>query len=310
MLLAATLATLDRLGRVLPHAWLYAGARLLAPLALPLFERRRQAVRANCQRVHPEWEPADLDRAVRGVFRETAAYYVDAALLPQRTSRQVLDEQLRVDGLEILQAQVAHGKGVVLAGLHLSNPEVAFQTLPALGIDAIALVEPLKNPRAMDAIQRRRLTGGAPFVPATMGGVMQALETVRRGGVVAILSDRDLKGSGVCVPFFGRQGRFPTGAVDLALRTGAPLMAAYSVRERQGHFRVTFLPPLDLLHSDNRANDVRAGVADLIRGLEPVIAAHADQWRMFASPWKGCRDSRYEDAHGHPQRGGATADQA
>ena len=145
MLLAATLATLDRLGRVLPHAWLYAGARLLAPLALPLFERRRQAVRANCQRVHPEWEPADLDRAVRGVFRETAAYYVDAALLPQRTSRQVLDEQLRVDGLEILQAQVAHGKGVVLAGLHLSNPEVAFQTLPALGIDAIALVEPLKN---------------------------------------------------------------------------------------------------------------------------------------------------------------------
>ena len=77
--------------------------------ALPVAERRRLRVRNNLQRLHPEWELPRLNRAVRSVFEETARYYVDLALLPSLTPKQILDDRLTLRGLEHLQAEIAAG---------------------------------------------------------------------------------------------------------------------------------------------------------------------------------------------------------
>lgn len=295
MIPSLALRLLDALAAVVPARWLYSVARWVGTLALPVFERKRIAVRANVQRLRPAMEPRDLDRATRGVFQENACYYVDAALLARITPPDVLRKHLSVEGLDLLQDAVAEGNGVVLAGAHLSNSEVPFQALAALGIDALALVEPLQDRRRMDAMQRRRQASGLRFVPATMDGVRQAIEMLRSGGVVAILTDRDIQGKGTCIPFAKRLAKFPTGAVDLAMRTDAKLLIGLAIRERNDHFRVLFLPTDELLRSDNRALDLRANLASLIRRMEPIIAANVDQWRVFESPWKPCHDTPYVD---------------
>ncbi len=298
--LPLTLHILDALAATLPAAWLYTLAGWAGTLALPIAERRRQTVRRNIQRLHPDWTPRQLDRATTSVFQETARYYVDAALLPRRTPARVA-RRLTIDGRQHLDAALASGKGIILASLHLSNPEVAVQALAAEGVHVTALVEHLDDPVRRRWLQHARQSGGHRFVPDTFAGVREAIRTLRDGGVVALLVDRDLQGHGDCVPFARRLARFPLGAPDLALRTDAVLLPVSCVREHQDRFRAVFLPPVaPVTTGAGRTLNVRATLANLITAFEPVIREHVDQWRVFESPWAGCRDT------GHPAPGRAT----
>ena len=294
------LAILAWLSRFLPRQYLYAIAESVAALSLPLLERRRIRIRNNLQRIHPEHTPTQLNRDASEVIAETARYYVDLAILPSVPPRRVLEDHLHVTGLDYLLDAHRSGRGVVLTTAHVSNPEVAVKALAALDISAVALVERLDDQGHLEAVNAARAAVGIEFLTATQTGVGTALRTLREGGVVCILWDRDRQGGGTCIPFFGRQARFPVGAVDLAIRAEADLLPLYTVR-RPGRdrlqFDVTFLPPLDLLIKGNRALDTRTNTANLARSFEPIIEKHAHLWRVAESPWAPCRDTPWDDPH-------------
>ena len=294
------LSTLAWLARFLPRQWLYVVAETAASLALPLLERRRIRIRNNLQRIHPGRSPAQLNRDTAEVIAETARYYVDLAILPGISPERVLERHLHVSGLDHLLDAHASGRGVVLTTAHISNPEVAVKALAALGIPAVALVERLEDSRHLEAVNASRAAVGVDFLTATQTGIASALRMLRDGGVVCVLWDRDRQGGGACVPFFGRQARFPVGAVDLAIRAEADVLPLYAVR-RPGsdrlQFDVTFLPPLDLLLTGNRALDTRTNIANLARLFEPIIEEHAHLWRVAESPWAPCRDTPWDDPH-------------
>lgn len=290
MIAVAALRLLSLLANVLPAAALYWLARAAGTALLPIAERRRLRARANIQRLQPGWGPSVLDQAVRRLFQETACYYVDLVLLPRCRPDWLFEQRLECEGLEHLEVALHDTRGVVLAGAHLSNPEVAVQALGRFGAQATVIMQPLPNDRFFHHAQRLRRATGQRFVPATMAGVREAIHTLRDGWVVAILSDRDIQGNGLCVPFAKRLARFPTGAVDLALRTNAILLPAVAIRKRNDAFRIIFLEPEPLIRTGERTQEVRANLARLIQRLEPLIQAHADQWRIFESPWRSCRE--------------------
>ncbi len=301
---AYALIVLGWLARFLPRSWIYAIAEAAASLALPLLERRRLRIRNNLQRIHPEHSPAQLNRDVGEVIAETARYYVDLAILPSISAQRVLDQHLHVSGFDHLLEAHRSGRGVVLTTAHISNPEVAVKALAALDISAVALVERLDDPGHLQAVNAARAAVGVDFLTATQTGIASALRTLRDGGVVCILWDRDRQGGGACVPFFGRQARFPVGAVDLAIRAEADVLPLYAVR-RPGRdrlqFDVTFLPPLELLLKGNQALDTRTNTANLARLFEPIIEEHAHLWRVAESPWAPCRDTPWDDLHPRDQ---------
>lgn len=285
----------------------YRAAEAAAAFALPLGERRRLRVRNNLLRVRPDWPAARIRRAVRRVFEETARYYVDLALLARIPAARVLDERLHVAGIPRLELALAEGRGAILAAPHIATPEAAMTGLAALGIPATALIEPPRDSRGLRLVQALRDRSPAEFAFADAKGTAQVLRRLQDGGVACILWDRDVQrplGSakrghanptarigGVCVPFFGRQAHFPVGAVDIALRTGAPLMPVSISRRRHFSFNVEIHEPLDLIRTENRALDIRTGVADIARFFEPVIRERCEQWRMPESPWAPCHDA-------------------
>ncbi len=301
---ALAIRALACLARFVPRAWLYIFAEASASLAIPFLERRRLRIRNNLQRIRPDDSVRQLNRATAEVIAETARYYVDLAILPSLTPQQVLDGHLHVAGLDHLLDAHRAGRGVVLTTAHISNPEVAVKALAALGIPAVALVERLDDPRHLEAVNAARTAVGIEFLTASQTGVASALRSLRDGGVVCILWDRDRQGGGACVPFFGRQARFPVGAIDLAIRADADVLPLYAVR-RPGpdrlQFDVTFLPPLELLLKGNRALDTRTNIANLARIFEPIIAQYAHLWRVPESPWAPCRDTPWDDPHPRDQ---------
>ena len=295
-------------GRSTPaEAAAYRAAEAAAAAALPLAERRRLRVRNNLLRVRPDWDAARIRRAVRRSFEESARYYVDLARLARTPARRVLDERLRTAGIPRLELALARGEGAILAAPHIATPEAAMAGLAALGISATALIEPPRDSRQLRLVQALRDRGPAKFAFADAKGTARVLRELREGGVACILWDRDVQRplggakrghanptarfGGVCVPFFGRQAHFPVGAVDIALRTGAPLLPVSISRRRHFSFDVEIHDPLELIRTENRALDIRTGVADLARFFEPIIQERCEQWRMPESPWAPCRDA-------------------
>jgi lauroyl/myristoyl acyltransferase len=111
-------------------------------------------------------------------------------------------------------------------------------------------------------------------------------KALRNNEIVGLAADRNLIGAGTVVDFFGAPCLLNDGHVSLALRTGAALVPAFSLRNPDNHFDAYVEPALALDRTGNAQQDVRAGMAKLAAVLEKWIGQYPEQWVMFQPIWK------------------------
>jgi len=110
------------------------------------------------------------------------------------------------------------------------------------------------------------------------------VRALRDGKVLGLLADRAVTGVGERVPFFGGEALIPSAHIALGLRTGAPVIPAFSLR--LGNTLVaSFEPPLELRSTGDREADVRSGVAQWARVLETYVRRYPEQWTVFERVW-------------------------
>ncbi len=279
------------LGR-LPGGVLYAGADFVAALAWHLSPRLQATTRDHMRHVLADGtgEPvvaSNVDSAAHGVVRNAARYYVDLARAPRLTAVEAFDEVRDFEGVNHFFEAYDRGCGVILLSAHLGSPEYIFRAASYLGLEMVVLVEVLSPPQVHALMDRVRATPGVRFVPADRGGVREALETLRAGGIVAILGDRDIQDAGISVPFFGERASLPAGPVQLALRTNAALLPIFGLREGAARYRVEFHAPLEFERSGDREIDLAAGMRQVAGALERGIAAAPEQWFALHAVWSG-----------------------
>jgi KDO2-lipid IV(A) lauroyltransferase len=276
---------IQTIGR-LPLGWRYGIARFVADR---LYKNRRwirENTRSNVRHVlGPGASERDVDRIARQCARNTGRYYADVVGMHRMDARKFYEHDLALEGVEHIREAQAAGRGVVLASAHYANPEFAVQGLAAVGIQVFALVEPLQPPELGRLMWNLRRVHGHVYEPVSFAAVKKALAWLRNGGVVAILIDRDIQNRGIELELCGEKARFPTGAVDLALRTNAVLLPGW-VR-RTGGFRVEAKigPPLDLVRTGNNDEDLRVNSAALLKLFEAHLKADPGQWSVLDRIW-------------------------
>ena len=186
-----------------------------------------------------------------------------------------------------MDAALARGKGVVVAVGHLGNWDAAGAWVGARGNRLVTVAEVLRPRRLYEFFLRHRTKLGMTIYGAEPGVTAHLVEEAENGAVVAILGDRDLKGTGLEVDFFGEPATFPVGAASVALRAGVPLLVAGVFERRLGDGRrgwhIDFSDPIEL------PEDREGAVADLTRAvvarLEDLVARHPEQWHVFQPFW-------------------------
>lgn len=226
-------------------------------------------------------------RAARGCARTAARYYADFCRGPHRSQSAAFDDIESIEGLEHWYEAYDRGCGLIVCSAHLGNPENFARATAQLGFPLLVLTEPLSPPRVNAFVHRVRSTPGARFAPVSLTAVRDAITHLRGGGVLALLGDRDVLHSGHPTTFFGERARLPTGAVDLALRTGAPILPAFAVRTEAGRFRVYIDPAFVLKRTGNREADLEAGMRTMAAALEAGIRRAPDQWFPLQPVWSG-----------------------
>lgn len=267
----------------LPRGLAYRLARWAATTAFLFPSNARKTLEDNLRRVLGEDASArDLRQAARGAFETQALNYVDLFRIPY-LSPKFFQEQVKVGGEQYFSMAKERGRGVILASAHLGNVDLLMQMAVTTGIDSLVIIEPIKPPKLLELVTGLRSSRGVTFLIAGMGAVRAAVRALKSGGIVAIACDRDIQGHGVPVPFFGEIARLPSGAVELAMKTGAALLPVFGARWPDGTYTITIDPPLELLVDRERA--LEENLKLLAGTLEKHIRRHPEQWLAFHRIW-------------------------
>jgi KDO2-lipid IV(A) lauroyltransferase len=292
-------AVIQTIGR-LPLRWRYGIGRFVADRIYSWGPRIGPNVRDNVRHVlGPGADDAEVDRVARECARNTARYYADVVGMHRMDVEKFFRDDLRLTGIEYIREAQAAGRGIVMASAHYANPEFAVQGLCAAGIRVFALVEPLNPPELGRLMRGLRTVHGHRYEPVSFGAIKDALSWLRNGGVVAILIDRDIQKRGMELELCGAKAQFPTGAVDLALRTNAVLLPGW-VRRTDG-FKVEAVigPPLELVRTGNAQDDLRVNSQALLALFEKHLKGDPGQWSVLDRIWP---DAAPSDAAAAPGR--------
>jgi KDO2-lipid IV(A) lauroyltransferase len=185
-------------------------------------------------------------------------------------------------GEQALFANLKAGRGVVIALPHMGNFEQAGAWVVARGAGSFTTVaERLRPESVYEAFVRFRESLGMEVLPLTGGrspfGTLA--QRLRAGGLVCLVSDRDLKDTGIEVEMFGEKARIASTAA-LAVHTGAALMPVATWFEGED-WGAHIYEEIPVPESGTRAEKIAAMSQDLARFFEASIAEHPADWHML-----------------------------
>ena len=273
--------------RWLPERLAYGFANTVGTLQARRARKKRTQIEKNLARVTGlPIGSEELFAVVAEAHRSYARYWLETFRAARADARFFL-QRMRAEGTEHIQGQLDQGRGSVVLIGHLGNWDAAGAWAGSVGWKVVTVAETLKPRRLFDFFVEHRERLGLTIYAAEKGVTARLVDAVEAGALVPILGDRDLKGTGVEVEFFGEPATFPRGPAALAIRTGVPLIFAgirgARVDGRWG-WAIDVSPPLPLPSADE-PDAVDQLTASAVKALEGFVAQHPAEWHVFQPFW-------------------------
>lgn len=240
--------------------------------------------------------PGEERARLRRAYHSYARYWVEGARLSSLQPH-VIESRMHVEsGWPEFVDAMAKGNGVVMALPHVGSWEWGGAWLALKGYPMTSVAEQLGSERLYDWFVEQRRRMGLTIVPLGPEAGPALLQTLRRGGLVGLLCDRDIVGGGVEVEFFGERTTLPGGPATLALRTGATLIAVAVYSGPGRDHTAVLLPPIDTERRAGLRADVARVTQAIAHDLEALIRRAPDQWYLFQPNWPS------DPGYGHGER--------
>ena len=273
------------LARVTPKFVVALLTAVLVPVVTISMRKKRAIVSRHMRRIQPQLSERQIRRAVQKSYESYARYYIETFRLPLLNSKQI-QSGVSIDGFEHIESGLKLGKGVILALPHLGGWEWSGRWLIQRGHRLNAVVEKLESPRLFEMFLQLRRKYGVQVIPLDDNAGVAVQQALARNEIVALLSDRDIQGTGIEVEFFGERTTIPTGPAFCALRTGAALipLATYFSKRLDGH-KTIVRPAVEVKRLATLREDMQRISQDLANELELLIRRDPAQWHLFQPNW-------------------------
>ena len=271
------------IARVVPGAVAQPAARVIGQaLAFAMPGRRRQVERNLLRASGGALQGLALRKAVAETFGSYGRYWLELFRLPDE-ARGTLE--IDIEGYDHITAGIERGSGVILALPHVGGWDFAGAWLAMQGLPPTVVVEPVEPPELFEWFAGVRRALGMTVVQLGPDAGRAVLQALRSNQIVCLLCDRDLVGDGIEVEFFGEPTTLPAGPATLALRTGAPLLAAAVYFAPRGRHHAVVMPPVPTQREGRLRDDVGRVTQDLAHRFEELIRAAPEKWHLLQPNW-------------------------
>jgi len=247
--------------------------------------RHRRVALANLTRVFGgEKSPSDIEALARRVFYNLVRIPFEIGW-SMRWKKQDCLRYFDIQGREKVQQAQEKGRGVLLLTGHVGNWELMAPLVLAMGTPVTVPYRPIAFAPADTFFAQMRSRFGVRMVPKKKA-MRKILRPLQNGEFVCVLFDQTARVSmGVHADFFGQKAWTNKGLALIALKTGAPVLSVFILRDG-GRFRVEIGDEIPLISSGDRKRDVLANTVQYNRALENVIRRYPDQWFWVHDRWK------------------------
>lgn len=147
-----------------------------------------------------------------------------------------IDDYVKIDHPEYLEAAYAEGKGIVGLTAHMGNWEWLGAGLALHGYDTSAIGKKQSDDALMKMINSYRAMAGQHIYLTGTGGyeMIAAARSMKKNHILGFLSDKDGNKVGVPVLFMNRVFSFPQGPAVFAKKFKAPIVPIFIIRNPGG----------------------------------------------------------------------------
>ncbi len=270
--------------RLLPSEAVTAVGAWLGRRVVPgLYPDPDARARATLARLRPDLDPA---AARRETWENIGATFAEAAAILRFWE----EGRVEVAGAHHVTETRRH-RPVLLAGLHMGNPEVLGLTLARLGLRPVGVAVRQPTGFRERLSTELRLKGGGRMIRADRDAMRPAIRVLEGREETLLFWMDDYVGGVVRGPSLGRGPR-TAGNIPLAARlarmTGCAVVPGFVRRLPGTRFLTTFLPPVAIPPATgDRAADLAAGAAAIDAAVDPVVRADLTQWLFTISLREG-----------------------
>lgn len=274
------------LARVLPPVLGYPLCDLIADRIV----RRRdskvvQAIRLNQWVARGEsLQKAALDRVVRETLRNNARTIYDLYHYNQNPKAIGQLICLNPAARALLERPEFDERGLVIAGLHLSNFDFVLQSASRRGWKGMVLTIPDPQGGRRIEYEMRKKTG-MNLVPASVSTLRQAVKHLEKGGIVLTGLDRPMPDVKFYPKFFGRPACLPTHYAYIASKARVPVVIMATIQHADGKYHIINSEPIEIERDPEHMTESLRNAENVLRRAEDFIRLAPAQWNMPLPVW-------------------------
>src|SRR6266436_6126848 len=242
---------------------------------------RRLALRNISIAFGNEKSPPELRRLARRHFQRLGANLLCSVKLSV-VPLEKMEARVETENFDVVHQQLRASHPVVIILSHLGNWELFAQIFPRL-IDYVrdgTIYQKLGNRFIDEHVRRLRGRAGVEMFDRKEG-FQKAIELLRGGGAIGILSDQHAGDHGLWVPFFGRLASTSPLPALLAKRTGAALIGVAIYTAGRARWRIVVSPALD-----PKAGSVESLTVKINELIASQIRRAPEDWFWVHNRWK------------------------
>ena len=228
-----------------------------------------------------EKSPQDMRRLVRRHFQRLAANLLSGLKLASMPLDKVR-AHVRMENPDAAHRHLRNGRPIVFILSHVGNWELQALMFPAaIGyVRNSTVYQPLKNRYIDKHVRALRGRAGVELFDRNEG-FHKAIELLRGGGAIGILSDQHAGDQGLWVPFFNKLASTTSLPALLAKRTGAAVLGTAIFTEKPGHWRMEFTERID-----SEGDSIEAITAKANQLIERQTRAAPEDGFWLHNRWK------------------------
>ena len=196
-------------------------------------------------------------------------------------------KKVKIEGLEEALKLLEKKKGGLLLIGHFGNWELMGLMSKVIGNPIMVIAKPMKKNKWVDEFITKIRNAAGLEVISNVKASRKVVKALSQNRVVGILIDQRAKRSeGVWADFFGRKAPTTPGLAVLAMKTGAPVLPVFMIRNGFQKHRLMIKEPLELIHTGDIRRDVEANTQLFNDTLESMIRQYPDQWFWVHQRWE------------------------
>ena len=229
----------------------------------------------------------EINRIVRNCFENIGEGMIEMLYFlnhPDKVFGQVV-----VEGKEYLDSALKEGKGAIAVTAHFGNFPLMMLYCALSGYQTNAIIRPTRDEVLEEYLLERRTRVGLKTVYAVPRKecVANSLKVLRDNELLFIPLDQNFGSSGgVFVDFFGQKAATATGPIIFSLRTKAPILPMFIIREQGNRHKIIIEPPLALEQSVHEDEMILFNTAKITKMIEQYIRKYPQEWGWMHRRWK------------------------